>query len=56
MEQHPDAVAFHQIITDSSGKPVDYVFLDVNRAFEAMTGLTREQVIGQKGFQNKVFP
>ena len=48
MEQHPDAFAFHQIITDSSGKPADYIFLDVNLAFEEMTGLSREQVIGKK--------
>ena len=24
----PDAFAYHQIITDSSGNPVDYIFLE----------------------------
>ncbi len=44
----PDAFAYHQIITDSGGNPVDYVFLDVNPAFEEITGLTREKIIGKK--------
>ncbi len=48
IENLPDAFAYHQIITDSSGNPVDYIFLDVNSAFEQMTGLSREQVIGKK--------
>lgn len=29
-------------------KPVDYIFLDVNPAWERMTGLKREQVLGRK--------
>ena len=44
----PDAFAYHQIITDNEGKPVDYIFLDVNRAFKEMTGLTREKITGKK--------
>ncbi len=48
IENLPDAFAYHRIITDSSGNPVDYIFLDVNPAFEQMTGLSREQVIGKK--------
>ena len=31
--------AHHEILTDSSGKPVDYRFLFVNLGFEKMTGL-----------------
>ena len=34
LENLPDAFAYHRIITGSSGKPVEYVFLDVNPAFE----------------------
>lgn len=40
--------AYHRIILDSDGVPVDYVFLEVNEAFEKMTGLRREDVIGQR--------
>jgi len=41
-----NAFAFHQIVT-KEGKPVDYVYLAVNDAFEKMTGLKREKVIGK---------
>ncbi len=47
-ENLPYAFAYHQMITDSEGKPVDFTFLDVNRAFETMTGLSREQIVGNK--------
>lgn len=43
-----DGFAYHRIIVDSQGKPVDYVFLEVNPAFERLTGLKREEVIGKK--------
>ena len=38
MENLPEAFAYHQVLTDSEGEPVDYIFLDVNWAFEEMTG------------------
>ncbi len=40
--------AYHRIIVDISGKPVDYVFLAANQAFERMTGLKRQDVVGKK--------
>jgi len=40
--------ALHQVICDANGVPSDYRFLDVNPAFERMTGLVREQVVGKK--------
>ena len=33
----PSATALHELICDAAGRPVDYRFLDVNPAFEAMT-------------------
>lgn len=42
-----DAVALHEIILDEAGNPVDYRFLDVNPAFEQMTGLSAKDVIGK---------
>jgi two-component system, chemotaxis family, CheB/CheR fusion protein len=39
--------ALHEIICDEAGKPVDYRFLAVNPAFERMTGLKSEQVLGK---------
>ena len=43
-----DGFAYHRIVVDKAGKPVDYVFLEVNHAFEKMTGLKREHIIGKK--------
>jgi PAS domain S-box-containing protein len=42
-----EGFAIHELITDASGKPIDYRFLDVNPAFEHLTGLTRESVVGR---------
>jgi len=43
--------ARHRIILDDAGKPFDYEFLEVNTAFEKMTGLQRENVIGKTARQ-----
>lgn len=40
--------AFHKIITDKQGKPVDYVFLDVNTKFEKIIGVKREKIINKR--------
>ena len=40
--------SYHRIIVDDHGKPVDYVFLAANEAFERMTGLKRGEVIGKR--------
>ena len=47
-EKMPDAFAYHQIVYDKQGVPVDYIFLEINSAFEEMTGLKRKNVIGKK--------
>ena len=39
--------ALHEVICDAAGKPHDYRFLEVNYAFEAITGLKREALIGR---------
>lgn len=39
--------AYHRIILDQEGKPVDYEFLEINDAFERLTGLKRENVINR---------
>jgi PAS domain S-box-containing protein len=48
IENLPDAFAYHQIVTADNGTPVDYIFLEINGAFEEMTGLKRENIIGKK--------
>ncbi len=41
-------VAIHEIVLDATGKPVDYIFLDVNPAFEKQTGLLRSEILGRR--------
>lgn len=40
--------ALHRIITDKDGTPVDYEFIEVNAAFEEMTGLRNSDVAGKR--------
>lgn len=40
--------AYQRIVVDKNNIPVDYIFLEINKAFEIETGLEREQVIGKK--------
>jgi PAS domain S-box-containing protein len=47
-EHSLNALALHEIVTDAGGTPIDYVFLQVNRAFEQQTGLRAEQVLGRR--------
>ncbi|MBN2780399.1 MAG: PAS domain S-box protein [Candidatus Marinimicrobia bacterium] len=46
-ENMTEGFALHKIITNSAGEPVDYVFLEVNPAFERLTGLLKENIIGK---------
>ncbi|MBI5324312.1 MAG: response regulator [Ignavibacteriae bacterium] len=41
-------LALHEIVLDDKGKPIDYVFLDINDSFTELTGLTKEMVIGKR--------
>ena len=42
-----EGFALHEIVCDGRGEPCDYRFLDVNPAFERLTGLDRRRVIGR---------
>jgi anti-anti-sigma factor len=43
-----DSFAYHQIVVDDNKRPIDYIFLEINKIFEEQIGLKREQVIGKK--------
>ena len=45
-EKMTEGFAVHEIVCDASGAAVDYRFLEVNPAFERLTGLSREKVLG----------
>ncbi len=42
-----DAFALHEIVCDDQGRPCDYRFLEINPAFEQLTGLKRADVLGK---------
>jgi PAS domain S-box-containing protein len=42
-----DGFALHEIVCDDAGRPADYRFLDVNPAFERMTGLAAADILGR---------
>lgn len=46
-EQMTEGFALHEIITDARGIPCDYRFLEVNPAFEKLTGLKRKGIVGK---------
>ena len=42
------AFAYHEAVFDENDKMIDYVFLDINKSFEELTGLRREDIIGKR--------
>ena len=42
-----EGLALHELVYDASGQPVDYRILEVNPAFEAITGLSRKKAVGE---------
>jgi PAS domain S-box-containing protein len=49
-----EGFAIHEIVCDDKGVPCDYRFLDINPAFERLTGLKREEVVGK--LKNDIMP
>lgn len=46
-ESLQEGFAVHEIICDEAHHPIDYRFLDVNPAFEQLTGLNRRDLVGR---------
>jgi PAS domain S-box-containing protein len=47
-EHSISAIATHQIVLDASGRPVDYIFLNANPAFEVHTPLRVADILGRR--------
>ncbi|PKL11924.1 MAG: PAS domain S-box protein [Spirochaetae bacterium HGW-Spirochaetae-8] len=52
--QSPMGIALHQLLCDSDGKPIDFRYLEVNNAFEQLTGHLASEVVGRKA--SELFP
>jgi PAS domain S-box-containing protein len=48
LDKMPFGYAYHKLIYDSGGIPCDYEFIEVNPAFEKLTGLKACNIIGQR--------
>ncbi len=40
--------ALHEVVLDGEGNPSDYVFLEMNGAFEELTGIAAESAVGRR--------
>lgn len=43
-----EGMALHELIYDSVGNPIDYILIDVNPAFEKITTLKKDSIVGHK--------
>jgi len=48
IEESPIGYAYHRILYNNDMIPYDYEFIEVNSAFEALTGLEASRIIGEK--------
>ncbi|WP_052507392.1 PAS domain S-box protein [Desulfonatronovibrio magnus] len=48
LQSSPFGYAYHRIVLDDQDRPVDYIFLEVNQAFERLTGLKAENILNKK--------
>jgi PAS domain S-box-containing protein len=48
IEKMQNAFAYHKIVTDENGQPIDYEYIYINAAFEELTGLKRDIILGKK--------
>lgn len=42
-----EALVLHELVFDDTGKPVNYRIIDCNRAFESLTGISKEKAVGE---------
>lgn len=49
-----NGVAHCQVITNEKGKPIDYIILQVNNAYESITGIKKKDIEGRRA--TEVFP
>jgi PAS domain S-box-containing protein len=48
VESSVHGFAYHKIITDDEGNPIDYEYILINKVFEEMTGISKNKALGKK--------
>lgn len=48
MDDLPMGYAYHKMVFNRDGEPEDYIFLDVNKTFEELTGLKGQEILGER--------
>ena len=43
-----EGFAYHKVIADDHNKPIDYEYIEVNPAFEKLTGLKKKTINREK--------
>ena len=43
----PVGLTFQEIVVDDNGRPIDFIFIDVNEVFEALMGLKKDDIVGK---------
>ncbi|MEW6719969.1 MAG: histidine kinase dimerization/phosphoacceptor domain -containing protein [Thermodesulfobacteriota bacterium] len=43
-----EGFAYHRIVLGAGGRPADYIFLEVNDAFERLLGIKAEDIVGKR--------
>lgn len=43
-----EAACLGEVVCDGAGKPIDYLVTDINPAFETITGIAKENIVGRK--------
>ena len=52
IQEAPTGYAYHRIICDEDGIPCDYEYIEVNAAFEKLTGLKGSDIVGRRATGN----
>lgn len=50
-EQMTEMVVLHELVCNAQGEPADYRLIDCNTAFTAITGIAKEEAVGELGSQ-----
>ena len=42
--------AYHEVIYDKKGNPVDYTIIDINPTYEQLLGMKAKDILGEKNY------